>query len=107
MLILTDIPNKSYFFKLSYNKLSCDSSVGKATGYGQDVWCSTPGRGKNFLFSTASRPALRPTQPPLQYVLRVNSPELKRPGREADRSPSSSVEDKNDGAIPPPHICGA
>jgi hypothetical protein len=29
---------------------------------------SSPGRVKNFLFSTSSRPALRPTQPPIQCV---------------------------------------
>jgi hypothetical protein len=28
-----------------------------------------PGRVKNFLFSNSSRPALEPTQPPIQWVL--------------------------------------
>jgi hypothetical protein len=36
------------------------------------------GEGKNFLFFTASRPALGPTQPPIQWV-----PEVKRSEREA------------------------
>jgi hypothetical protein len=40
---------------------------------------SFPGRGKIFLFSTASRPALGPTQPPGALSLRI-----KRQGREAD-----------------------
>jgi len=43
-----------------------------------------------FLFTTAPRPALGPTQPPLQRI-----PGVKRPGREADRSPPSSAEVKN------------
>jgi hypothetical protein len=36
-----------------------------------------------------------PTQPPIQWVLGVLSLEVQQPGREADRSPSSSVEVKN------------
>jgi hypothetical protein len=43
----------------------------------------------NFLFSTASRPALGLTQPPTQWV-----PGVKRPEREADRSPPFSAEVK-------------
>jgi hypothetical protein len=48
-----------------------------------------------FLFTTASRTALRPTQPPIQWVPGAPSPGVKRPGREADRSPPSSAEVKN------------
>jgi hypothetical protein len=76
-----------------------DSSVGITTGYGLDGRGSNPGRGKIFVFSKASRPALGTTQPPIQWV-----PGVKRPGREADRSAPSSAEIKNDGAIPPLHI---
>jgi hypothetical protein len=45
-----------------------DSIVGIATGYGLETEgsSSSPGRVKNFLLSTSSRPALRPTQPPIQ-----------------------------------------
>jgi hypothetical protein len=58
-----------------------------------------------FLFSTASRPALGPTQPPTQWVPEALSPGVKRLGLEADHSPSSNVEVKNGGAIPPlPHM---
>jgi hypothetical protein len=46
------------------------------------------------LRTTASRPALRPTQPPIQWVPAVLSMEIKRPGREADHSPPSSAEVK-------------
>jgi hypothetical protein len=48
-----------------------DSSVGIATGYGLDdggVGVPSPGRVKNFLFSTSSSPALGSTQPPIQWV---------------------------------------
>jgi hypothetical protein len=39
-----------------------------------------------FLFTTASRPALEPTEPPIQSILGTVSLEVKRPGREADNS---------------------
>jgi hypothetical protein len=51
---------------------SRDSSVGIATGYGLDygeVGVPSPGRVKNFLFSTSPRPALVSTQPPIQWEL--------------------------------------
>jgi hypothetical protein len=54
---------------------------------------------KIFLFSTASRHALGPTEPPIQWL-----PGVKWSEREADHSPSSD-EVKNGGAIPPlPHV---
>jgi hypothetical protein len=68
--------------------------------YGLDGRGSSPSRGKIFLFSTTSRPALGPTQPPIQWV-----PGVKLQGREADHSPPSSAEVKNGGAIPSlPHM---
>jgi hypothetical protein len=58
-----------------------------------------------FLFSTASRPALGPTQPPIQRVPGAFSLGVKRQWREADQSSSSIAEVKNGGAIPPlPHM---
>jgi hypothetical protein len=47
-----------------------------------------------FLFSTASRTVLRPTQPPIQWVPATLSLGVKRPGREAEYSPPSSAEVK-------------
>jgi hypothetical protein len=47
-----------------------------------------------FLFTTASRTALGPTQPPIQWVAGALSLGVKRPGREADHSPPSSAEVK-------------
>jgi hypothetical protein len=55
---------------------------------------SSPGRVKNFLFSTSSRPALGSTQPPIQWVPGALFPGVKRPGREADHSPPASAEAK-------------
>jgi hypothetical protein len=43
-----------------------DSSVGIATGSGMEVRGSNPGGGRDF--SHTSRPALGPTQPPVQWV---------------------------------------
>jgi hypothetical protein len=47
-----------------------------------------------FLFTTAFRTALGPTQPPIQWVLGALSLGVKRPEREADHSPPSSAEVK-------------
>jgi hypothetical protein len=47
-----------------------------------------------FLFTTASRTALGPTQPPIQWVPGALSLGVKWPGREADHSPPSSAEVK-------------
>jgi hypothetical protein len=44
--------------------------------------------------TTASRMALGPTQPPLQWVPGALSLGVKRPGRETDHSPTSNVEVK-------------
>jgi hypothetical protein len=71
---------------------SHDSSVGIALGYGLDDWVlgfdSRRGLGIIF-FTTASRTALGPTQPPIQWVPGALSLGVKRPGREADHSPPS------------------
>jgi hypothetical protein len=54
-----------------------------------------------FLYSTASRPALGPTQPLIQWALGALPAEVKRQGHVADHSPPSNAEVKNGGAIPP------
>jgi hypothetical protein len=59
---------------------------------------------KMFFFSIAFRPALGPTQPPIQHVPEVISPGVQQSEREGDHSPPTSAEVKNGGAIPPlPH----
>jgi hypothetical protein len=58
-----------------------------------------------FLFSTASRLALGPTQHPIQWVPGALSLGVKRPGSESDHSPPSSTEFKIGGAVSPlPHM---
>jgi hypothetical protein len=74
-------------FKILYSNR--DSSVGIATA------CKLGDEGvgvrvKNFLFSTSSRSALGPTQPPNQWV----TPGVKRSRREADHSPPASAKVK-------------
>jgi hypothetical protein len=48
-----------------------------------------------FLFTTASRMALKPTQPPIQWIPGALSLGIKRPGRETGHSPPFSAEVKN------------
>jgi hypothetical protein len=86
------IPKVSIYFK------SRDSSVGIAQGYGLDdrvLGFDFRRELGIFLFNTASITALGPTQPPIQWIRGALSLGLKRPGREADSSTSSSAEFKN------------
>jgi hypothetical protein len=56
-----------------------------------------------FLFSTESKPALGPTQPPIQWVVGPHFLGVKRLDGEAHHSPQLGAEVKNGGAIPPLH----
>jgi hypothetical protein len=85
-----NVPDLKILTVLSIGWGSWDSVVGIATGYELD----DGGVGVRALigsrmFSTSSRPALGPTQPPIQWV-----PGVKRPGREADRSSPTTAEVK-------------
>jgi hypothetical protein len=87
-----------YMFTATLLITSRNSSVGIATrltGWTIGVLGFDSRRGLGiFLFITASRMALRPTQPPIQWVPGALSLGVKRPGREADHSPPSSAEVK-------------
>jgi hypothetical protein len=66
-----------------------------ALGYGLDDRSSRvrfPAGARNLSFTTASRTALEPTQPPIQWVPGDLSLGVKRPLREADHSPPSRAE---------------
>jgi hypothetical protein len=74
---------------------SLGSSVGIATSYGVD----DRGFGVRVLvasriFSTLSRSALGPTQPPMQWVWEALSPGVERQEHDADHSPPTSAEVK-------------
>jgi hypothetical protein len=61
-------------------------------------------RTSNFHFSMSSRPDFRSTQPPIQCVPGPLPPGLRRPGCEADHSPTTSVEVKKVWSLHPlPH----
>jgi hypothetical protein len=68
-----------------------------------EAWCSVKkAQGQHYLtFTTASRPAVGPTQPPIQWVPGALSLGIKQPRREADHShPSSADVKRMRGAIP-------
>jgi hypothetical protein len=64
---------------------------------------SSPGRGKNFHFSMSSRPALGPTQSPIQWAPWALSPWVKWPGCEVDHWPPTSAKGKHGSIHPLPH----
>jgi hypothetical protein len=70
-----------------------DSAVDIVTGYGlDDGGVGVRVQVVSRIFSTSSRPALGPSQPPIQWVPGALSPGVKRQGRESDHSPSASSE---------------
>jgi hypothetical protein len=75
-------------------------SVSIVSGYGLTngpLWFDPRQRQEIFILTSVSRPALRPTQPPVQWVPGVLSPGDKaRPWRDADHSQLSSVDVKNE-----------
>jgi hypothetical protein len=77
-------------------------NVREALGYGLDErgFDSRWGLGV-FLFTTASRTALGPAQPPIQWIPGGLSLVVKRPGREADHSSHLVSRSRMRGAIPP------
>jgi hypothetical protein len=99
MLIYCSFKSRSGKTEMLFSLNECrswDSSVGIATRLrigrsGFDFW---QGLGI-FLLTNASRPALGPTQPPIQWVPRALSMGVKRPEREYDHSPPSIADIKN------------
>jgi hypothetical protein len=78
---------------------SRDSSVGTALCYGLDDRAARvrfPAGAGNLSFTTASRTALGPTQPPIQWVTGAIFLGVKRPVRETDHSSPSMPRSKNE-----------
>jgi hypothetical protein len=74
----------------------------RATGWTIGVLGFDSRRGLGiFLFTIASRTALGPTQPPIQWVPGALTLGAERQGREDDHSPRSNAEVRICGAIPP------
>jgi hypothetical protein len=80
------VPGKDIWILLCHSSRQLSGMALDDRGFGsrQGLWI--------FLFSTASRRALKPSQPPIQWVLGALSLGVKRPGLEADHSPPSSAE---------------
>jgi hypothetical protein len=83
----------TFFFPYVFT-VSRDSSVRMATYF------DSLQRWDIFISSTAFILALEPIQPLVQWAPGAFSWEAKRPGSVADRSPASSAEVKNCGAVP-------
>ena len=71
-----------------YSSCGPGSVFGVVTGYGLDSLGIESRCGRDFLH--LSRPALGPTQPPVQWVPGLSRGK-ERPGRDADPSPPSSA----------------
>jgi hypothetical protein len=76
-----------------------DETISRDTARGRG--CFPVGGGKILFSSTACRPALGPTQPRIQWLPTTLPPRVKRPGCDADHSPPSIAEVKNNN---PPHV---
>jgi hypothetical protein len=63
------------------------------SGHGLGDRSSIPGKGRNFVFATTSRPVLKTAQPPAQWALGIRFSEIKRPKRETDLRSLLSLHD--------------
>jgi hypothetical protein len=82
---------------------SQDSLVVQCWTMGWTIGGLSPGRGWEILFTTMTRLALGPSQPPMQWEPGALSLGVMWPGHEADHLPPSSIKVKNAWSyIPPP-----
>jgi len=84
-----------YWARSSVSTLSTVQSVHWATGWKTREQLSSRVKKGLFVFTIASKLALGPRQPPIQWVLANVFLEVKRLGLEANNSPPSSSDVKN------------
>jgi hypothetical protein len=95
-LLLNKACQFSFSFSLTFI-LSWENIVGRVIGYrlnNRGVGVPSPSRVKNVLFFMFSRPAVGPTQPPIQWVMGALSLRVQGQGCEADHSHPTSAEVK-------------
>jgi hypothetical protein len=83
----------SSFHRGRMETLPCGWYFSKFSSFPSHLFDSPRGLG-TFIFIIASRKALGPTQPPIQWAPGTLSLGVKRPGSEADQSPLSNAEIK-------------
>jgi len=82
--------------KVAYLKNAGKCLFTNTCKWGLDDRSSIPRKDRNFfIFTTASKPALVPTQPPIQWIPAALSLGLRLPGLETDNSSPSSAEVTN------------
>jgi hypothetical protein len=82
--------------KANFTLIRLDSLSSEDTGRGMDNQSLISDTDSYFcLFDTESRPAVEPTQPPIEWVPRFVSLEIERTEREADHSSISTGDYKN------------
>jgi hypothetical protein len=94
---LSFVPIISFILLFTSHLRSRGSAIGKVNGYGLDVrrvGVRVPAGPIIFHFSVSFRPALEPTQPPVQWVQLTFSQGVKRPVPEAGHSRSTSAKVK-------------
>jgi hypothetical protein len=76
-----------------------EAGVAQSVEYQTIDWTigvQTPAEQRVFLLVFVLTPAVRPTQPPVQWVPGSFYGDKARPGRDTDHSPASSTEVKNE-----------
>jgi hypothetical protein len=95
LLWQSTIPLLNLSLTLILSEIIISICLQRATGWTSGILGFDSRQGLEIIFTTASRMALGPTQPPIQWLIETLFLGVKRPGRESDHSPTSSAEVKN------------